>query len=87
MPKPVLTNSTPNFKTGIYEHYKGKRYVALFVACLEESLEPHVVYVPLYDMPDSPSQIWLRPLDDFTASMTVEGVIRPRFKYIGPAVK
>lgn len=86
MPKKNSPSSTPNFKSGVYEHYKGKRYVVLFVACLESTLEPHVAYVPLYDMPDSPSRIWLRPLDDFTASMTVEGVIRPRFKYIGPAV-
>lgn len=86
MPKPVSTNSTPNFKTGVYEHYKGQRYLVLFVAMLESNLEPHVVYVSLYDMPKAPGKIWLRPLDDFTASMTVEGVIRPRFKYIGPAV-
>ena len=86
MPSTSSPNSIPSFKTGVYEHYKGQRYLVLFVAMLESNLEPHVVYVPLYDMPKAPSRIWLRPLDDFTASMSVEGVIRPRFKYIGPAV-
>jgi len=67
-------------------HYKGKRYLVLMVGRLESNLEPHVVYIPLYEELQSPSHIWIRSLDDFTSSVTIEGVIRPRFKYLGPAI-
>lgn len=72
-------------KPGVYEHYKGQKYVVLMTAMLEANLEPHVVYVPLYDAPDMPARVWLRPLDDFTASVDYHGLIRPRFRYLGPS--
>lgn len=78
-----LPNSQPRpqLKPGIYEHYKGKRYLVLMTATLESTLEPHVVYVPLYDAGEY-ATAWLRPLDDFTASVEVHGVIRPRFRFV-----
>ena len=76
-------NSTPSpkLKPGVYEHYKGKQYLVLMIATLESTLEPHVVYVPLYEAGDM-ATAWLRPLDDFTASVEVHGVIRPRFRFV-----
>ncbi len=71
----------PQLKPGVYEHYKGKRYLVLMTATLESTLEPHVVYVPLYEAGDITTP-WLRPLDDFTASVEVHGLIRPRFRWV-----
>ncbi len=73
--------SSPQLKPGVYEHYKGKRYLVMMTATLEATLEPHVVYVPLYDAGES-ATTWLRPLDDFTASIEVNGVICPRFRLV-----
>lgn len=83
---PSSPNSQPSLqlKPGVYEHYKGKRYLVLMTATLESTLEPHVVYVPLYEVEDI-ATTWLRPLDDFTASVEVNGVICPRFRLIKPS--
>jgi hypothetical protein len=35
--------------TGVYRHYKGKRYLVIGVARHSETQEYLVVYVPLYD--------------------------------------
>jgi hypothetical protein len=72
---------SPRLKNGVYEHFKGGRYLVLMTAVLESTGEQHVVYVPLYDTADK-SSIWLRPIDDFTASVDVDGVVRPRFRFI-----
>lgn len=71
----------PKLKPGVYEHYKGKRYLVLMTAMLEATLEPHVVYVPLYESSHITTP-WLRPVDDFTASVEVNGVICPRFRLV-----
>ena len=86
MPSASSPNSqpSPQLKPGVYRHYKGKSYLVLMTGRLESNLEEHVVYVPLYDMPESPSRIWIRSLDDFTASLQVNGLIKRRFEYVGP---
>lgn len=81
MPSSKPLQPSPQFKSGVYEHYKGQRYLVLMVATLEATLEPHVVYVPLYET-EGAATVWLRPLDDFSASVEVNGVIRQRFRLV-----
>lgn len=46
------------FKLGIYRHFKGNLYKALYVALDSETLEEMVVYKALY----GEGKIWVRPL-------------------------
>ena len=68
---------------GVYEHYKGKRYLLLGVARQTETGELLAVYVPLYDVPGP--QMAARPLAMFLESVVVDGVERPRFRHLGRA--
>lgn len=65
---------------GIYQHYKGNKYLVLGTAKHSETLEELVVYVTLYDNPRS--SIWVRPLSMFLESLAVNGKRVPRFKMI-----
>ena len=66
--------------TGLYEHYKGKRYEVLGMARHSETLEPLVVYKALYkgDFPEG--SLWVRPLSMFTENVSVNGQPIPRFR-------
>jgi len=67
---------------GIYEHYKGRRYLVLGVARHSETAEDVVVYVPLYE--HTGPALWVRPLEMFTEEVEVAaGVVRPRFRFTG----
>ena len=68
------------FKPGIYQHYKGNKYVALGVAKHSETLEELVVYITLYD--NEQSKIWVRPLGMFMEEVEVNGQKKPRFKFL-----
>ena len=68
------------FKPGIYEHYKGKKYLVLALAKHSETLEDLVVYIPLYE--NQESKIWVRPLDMFMENVEIEGKKTPRFKFL-----
>lgn len=68
---------------GVYEHYKGRRYLLLGVARHTETGESLAVYVPLYEVPGP--QIAARPLDMFLEQVTVDGVERPRFRHLATA--
>jgi hypothetical protein len=68
-------------RCGVYEHYKGKRYLVLGVARHSETGESLVVYVPLYDVPAP--QMAVRPLAMFLETVEVEGERRPRFRHVG----
>jgi hypothetical protein len=68
------------FKTGLYQHYKGKKYLVLGVAKENLTLVPHVIYVCLYD--NELSSMWARPKDMFTENIEQNGIVVPRFKYI-----
>jgi hypothetical protein len=70
----------PDTPTGRYRHYKGGEYEVLGVARHSETLEPLVVYRPLYDA----SGWWLRPHAMFFGLVVVDGAERPRFERIGP---
>lgn len=69
---------------GIYEHYKGRKYLVLGTAAHSETLERLVVYVPLYDSPGP--RLWVRPLTMFAESVEAGGHSRPRFRYIGQEI-
>jgi len=66
-------------KTGRYRHYKGKDYEVLGTATHSETEQPFVVYRPLYGA----RGLWVRPLELFCDSVTVEGKTVPRFEYVG----
>jgi hypothetical protein len=68
---PALPPATP----GHYRHYKGGEYELLGVARHSETLEAMVVYRPLYNA----SGWWVRPHAMFFGSVTVDGVLQPRF--------
>ena len=65
----------PATPLGRYRHYKGGEYEVIGVARHSETLEPLVVYRPLYNS----SGWWVRPHAMFFESLTHEGVLQPRF--------
>ncbi len=67
---------------GLYEHFKGKQYEVLGLARHSETLELMVVYKALYkgDFPEG--SLWVRPLEMFKETVTVDGLQVPRFKKV-----
>lgn len=63
-----------------YRHYKGGLYEVTGVARHSESLEPMVVYRPLYGDGGS----WVRPFHMFFESVVHDGRRQPRFEAVGP---
>ena len=68
----------PELAPGLYRHYKGGEYEVVGVARHSETLEPLVVYRPLYNA----SGLWVRPHAMFVETVDVDGVRRPRFAKI-----
>ena len=66
----------PATPTGRYRHYKGGEYEVIGAARHSETLEPLVVYRPLYNA----SGLWVRPHAMFFEEIVVDGVKRPRFQ-------
>lgn len=69
-----------SFKPGIYQHYKGNKYLAIGVAKHSETLEELVCYITLYD--NKEGKIWVRPLSMFLEEVEIDGVKKPRFTFI-----
>lgn len=65
----------PAAPPGRYRHYKGGDYEVVGVARHSETLEPLVLYRPLYN----DSGLWVRPHAMFFGQVEVDGVLRPRF--------
>lgn len=65
-------------KRGIYQHYKGPQYEVLGIARHSETEAPLVVYRTLYGQYD----LWVRPLEMFAETVTIDGQERPRFALI-----
>lgn len=65
----------PTLAPGRYRHYKGPDYEVMGVARHSETLEPLVVYRPLYN----DSGWWVRPYEMFVEHVVVDGVRQPRF--------
>jgi len=66
-------------KAGRYRHYKGRDYQVIGVATHSEDETCFVVYRPLY----GEGNLWIRPFEMFTETVTVAGETKPRFAYIG----
>lgn len=71
--------TVPELQIGTYEHYKGKQYEVIGVALHTETLEPMVVYRPLYQT-DVP--LWIRPFAMFVSTVEIDGAQVPRFRRI-----
>lgn len=67
-------------KTGIYQHYKGKKYRVLGTAKHSETLDDLVIYEALYD--NELSKLWARPVSMFTEEIVVNDQKIPRFKFL-----
>lgn len=67
--------SLPTLAPGRYRHYKGKEYEVIGVARHSETLEPMVVYRPLYN----DSGLWVRPFAMFVEQVTTDDGEQPRF--------
>lgn len=73
----------PALPLGRYRHYKGGEYEVLGVVRHSESLEPMVLYRPLYNATGH----WVRPLAMFLETVEHAGIIQPRFKRVGAATQ
>lgn len=65
----------PDAKPGRYRHYKGGEYEVVGVARHSETLEPLVIYRPLYNQ----TGLWARPHAMFFGQVEVDGRRQPRF--------
>lgn len=65
----------PATPLGRYRHYKGGEYEVVGAARHSETLEPLVVYRPLYQA----SGLWVRPHAMFFERVVIDGVEQPRF--------
>lgn len=68
-------------KPGIYEHYKGKLYQVYGVCRHSETEEEMVVYRTLY----GDYSLWVRPYQMFCESICIDGITRPRFRWLRDA--
>jgi hypothetical protein len=78
-PTHVASNDLPPLPAvapGRYRHYKGGEYEVLGVVRHSESLEPLVLYRPLYNT----SGMWVRPYAMFLETVEVHGAEVLRFK-------
>jgi hypothetical protein len=75
---------TESLSCGIYQHYKGRKYLVLGVARHTETGELMAVYVPLYELADNEGvQMAVRPLKMFREQVEVGSTTRPRFRFVG----
>ena len=66
-------------KPGKYRHFKGNEYEFVGIARHSETLEPMVVYRPLY----GEGALWVRPAAMWTEHVEKENSSGPRFTWIG----
>lgn len=71
----------PDTPLGRYRHYKGGECEVIGVARHSETLEPLVVYRPLYGA----SGLWVRPHAMFFGELEVGGRRMARFSSVVPA--
>jgi hypothetical protein len=76
-----LPDPLPDTPPGRYRHYKGGEYEVVGVARHSETLEPLVVYRPLYNA----TGLWVRPHAMFFGQIEVDGRPQARFARIGDA--
>ena len=68
-----------DIKPGKYRHFKGNEYELIGIAKHSETLEPMVVYRPLY----GEGGLWVRPAAMWLEQVDRDGYCGPRFQYIG----
>ena len=66
---------TDKIKPGRYRHFKGREYEVLGMATHSETLEPMVVYRPLY----GERGLWVRPASMFNEVLERDGRTVRRF--------
>jgi hypothetical protein len=76
-----LAQMVERFRPGVYEHYKGRQYLALGLAREDESDEVVVVYTRLYARAGLPMST--RRLRVWNEEVEIEGRVVPRFAYRG----
>lgn len=72
-------SALPPIPLGRYRHYKGGEYEVIGAARHSETLEPLVIYKPLYNA----TGLWVRPHAMFFETVVIDGVARPRFQPMG----
>ena len=70
-----MTSTTDIIPPGRYRHYKGNEYEVIGIAQHSETLEPMVVYRPLYGA----GGLWVRPVAMFAEDVVIDGKTQPRF--------
>ena len=78
MSYPKVLPPLPAVPAGCYRHYKGRFYQVIDVVRHSETLEPLVLYRPLY----GEGALWVRPAAMFVEVVVVEGVAQPRFAWV-----
>lgn len=79
------------FKPGIYQHYKGGFYIALFLVSHHENGELFVVYISTDHKTTKIREYATPGKDSWTDQMSIpysgtnSDRIVPRFRYIGPS--
>ncbi len=66
-------------KIGRYRHFKGGEYEVIGTAKHSENMREFVVYKALY----GEYGLWIRPLDMFSQTVSVDGKDVSRFVFIG----
>lgn len=66
------------YKGREFVHFKGNRYRLEDIAIDSETLEPVVVYRPLY----GESKLWVRPAKMFFENVSRDGYEGPRFRLV-----
>ena len=74
----AICHDSEALPAGRYLHFKGKHYEVLYTARHCDTGEDFVVYRALY----GDFGIWIRPLADFTATITRDGTTVPRFRRV-----
>jgi len=70
----------PSTPRGRYRHHKGGEYEVMGVARHSETMEPLVIYRPLYE-----SGWWVRPHSMFYGEVVIDGKTMPRFTLVEAA--
>lgn len=65
---------------GLYQHYKGNKYIVRNLVRHSETLEWMVFYECLYENPAG--KLWVRPKEMFLENVVINGETIPRFKFL-----
>ena len=66
-------------KLGFYRHYKGGEYEVVGTVRHSEDLQPMTLYRALYGQ----HGLWVRPAAMFNETVVIDGVLQPRFTFLG----